>query len=65
MHGAAGAIIKSNPMTVIIEAYRSVLLYGTAPDAAAFGAVAVVSLVLLPLIWITFHRSEFQFAENI
>jgi lipopolysaccharide transport system permease protein len=65
MHGAAGTLIKSNPMTVIIEAYRSILLYHSIPDLTAFAAVAAVSFLLLPVVWITFHRSEFQFAENI
>jgi ABC-type polysaccharide/polyol phosphate export permease len=52
-------------MTAIIEAYRSVLLYGAPPDPVAFGSTAVFALVLLPAAWLLFHRSEAQFAENV
>jgi ABC-type polysaccharide/polyol phosphate export permease len=63
--GWAGMLIRANPMTAIVEAYRHVLLYGTAPDSVSFGAAAVLALVLLPMAWLLFHRSEFRFAENI
>jgi len=63
--GLLGTIIRANPMTVIIEAYRHVLLYGTAPDPAPFAAVTVSTLLLLPSAWLVFHRLEFQFAEHI
>ena len=41
--GWAGALIRANPMTAIIEAYRHVLLYGAAPDPVSFGAAAVLA----------------------
>ena len=63
--GWAGAVLRANPMTAIVEAYRSVLLYGTAPDPVTFGCVAALGLVLLPWAWLLFHRLEFRFAENI
>jgi ABC-type polysaccharide/polyol phosphate export permease len=65
IHGWAGALIRANPMTAIIEAYRSVLLYGQAPDPLSFGPAAALSLLILPAAWLMFHRSEFQFAENV
>jgi ABC-type polysaccharide/polyol phosphate export permease len=65
VHGLTGALIRANPMTVIVDAYRSLLLYGTAPDPVAFGSVAVLAVALLPTAWILFHESEFRFAENI
>jgi lipopolysaccharide transport system permease protein len=65
VQGLTGALIRANPMTAIVEAYRNVLLYGTAPDPVAFGSVAVLGVVLLPMAWALFHRSEFRFAENI
>jgi ABC-2 type transport system permease protein/lipopolysaccharide transport system permease protein len=64
-HGIAGTIIRANPMTVIIESYRAVLLYGTGPDPASFAAVAVLTLMLLPSAWLVFHRLEYRFAERI
>jgi lipopolysaccharide transport system permease protein len=63
--GWVGALVRANPMTGIVEAYRHVLLYGTAPDLVSFGWAATIAIVLLPLAWLLFHRSEFRFAENI
>ena len=55
---------STSPMTAIVDAYRRVILYGTAPPAS-FGWVAALGLLLLPLVWLAFHRSEFRFAERI
>jgi ABC-type polysaccharide/polyol phosphate export permease len=63
--GWAGTLIRANPMTAIVEAYRSVLLYGALPDPVSFGSAAVLSALLLPAAWLLFHRSEFTFAERI
>jgi lipopolysaccharide transport system permease protein len=62
--GRTGRLLQFNVMTPIIEAYRDVLLRGRLPHAG-FAAAALVSAVLLALAWLMFHRSEFQFAENI
>ena len=64
VHGWFGALIRLNPMTSIVEAYRSIVLYGQAPDPS-FAWVAAASGLLLPMAWLFFHRSEFQFAEYI
>jgi lipopolysaccharide transport system permease protein len=58
-------IVKANPMTAIVDAYRNVLLYGLAPDPASFGSTMVLTMCLLPTAWLCFHRAEFRFAENI
>lgn len=63
--GRTGFIMRLNPMTVIIESYRDVILYGTLPSATGFITVAVGSFVLLLVAWLAFHRAEFRFAENI
>ena len=62
--GKLGVLMHVNPMTPIIEAYRDVLLFGRLPGPA-FVVAGIVSLVLLAACWLTFHRAEFQFAENI
>jgi lipopolysaccharide transport system permease protein len=62
--GLLGWLVRANPMTALIEAYRSVLLYGTAPDAASFLPVTVLTAAILPAAWLLFHRLEFQFAEH-
>jgi ABC-2 type transport system permease protein/lipopolysaccharide transport system permease protein len=62
--GKAGLLMRLNPMTPIIDAYRSVLLYGQAPGVEFAGA-ASVALVLLAGAWLVFHRAEFAFAESL
>ena len=62
--GRLGMLLGLNPMTGIIDAYRSVLLLGTWPSSTLAGA-AVVSTVLLAIAWFAFHRSEFAFAEHL
>jgi len=63
--GALGLALRLNPMTTIVDAYRHVILYGSAPPLLPFVSVAVLSLGLLPAVWLLFHRSEFRFAEHI
>jgi ABC-2 type transport system permease protein/lipopolysaccharide transport system permease protein len=63
--GLAGALIQLNPMSIIVEAYRDILLRGLWPDAQALGVAAAMSAILLGAGWLWFHRAEFTFAENI
>jgi lipopolysaccharide transport system permease protein len=63
--GWAGMVLRLNPMTPIVDAYRFVLLRGQLPPMGPILVDAFVSVVLLACIWTLFHRSEFQFAEYI
>jgi ABC-type polysaccharide/polyol phosphate export permease len=63
--GWIGVLIRANPMTAIVDAYRQVLLYGSMPDPVSFGAAAALAIVSLPAVWVLFHRCEFRFAEHI
>jgi len=63
--GLLGLVLRLNPMTAIVDAYRHVILYGTPPPVAPFASVEFLSLLLLPAVWLLFHRSEFRFAEHI
>lgn len=63
--GAAGELLALNPMTPIIEAYRSILIRGELPAALPFMAVTLVSFATLAVGWLTFHRAEFRFAEEL
>jgi lipopolysaccharide transport system permease protein len=65
MQGKLGLLLKLNPMTWIIDAYRKVIFGAHTPDFTGFGVTAVASVMLLMLIWVSFHRSEFEFAERI
>src|SRR5262249_23595434 len=57
MKGTLGAVLKLNPMTWIIDTYRNVIFGAHTPDFSGFGLTAVASVVLLALIWLSFHRS--------
>jgi lipopolysaccharide transport system permease protein len=59
-----GRLLQLNPMTPVITAYRAVLLQGQWPPAA-FGMVAVATVLFVAIAWVSFHRAEYQFAENI
>ncbi len=63
--GWAGVILRMNPMTPIVDAYRSVLLRGDVPPLTPITVTAAVAVALLASVWLVFHRSEFQFAEYI
>ena len=63
--GKLGMIVRLNPMTPVIEAYRSVLLHAEWPDIWPLLATTGFSVVLLACTWVIFHRAEFEFAENL
>ena len=63
--GRLGVVLQLNPMTAIIEAYRSVLLRGELPAMLPFTVCIVGATATLLAAWTTFHRAEFAFAENI
>jgi len=63
--GLAGTLLRLNPMTPIVDAYRAVLLQGRLPSLESFLVVSAVSFTTLAVGWLMFHRAEFQFAENI
>ena len=63
--GQVGALLRLNPMTPIIEAYRLVLLRGELPPPQPFAWAALVAAVTLVAGWVLFHRAEFRFAESI
>lgn len=63
--GRLALLMQLNPMTPILDAYRSVLLLGRMPDPGPFAFASGASFVLLVACWLAFHRAEFRFAENI
>jgi lipopolysaccharide transport system permease protein len=54
-----------NPVTVLIETYRNVLLNGTAPSPIGVLYVALIAVVLMSLGITVFKRLERRFAEEI
>ena len=54
-----------NPMAVLIEAYRDILLRGTWPDWNYLGLATAMSTTLFVLGYIYFKKVEWQFADII
>lgn len=63
--GRLAEILALNPMTPIINGYRLALFGGTSPMTPAFAVATVISISLLFVAWLTFHRAEYTFAENV
>lgn len=63
--GRLGTLLAFNPMTPIIDGYRAVLLRGELPAALPFAAASLLALAILAVSWISFHRAEFRFAEDV
>ena len=63
--GRLGIVLRLNPMTHIIDAFRNAVLRNEVPSVASFAATAIVSLAIFLVSWFAFHRAEFQFAENV
>jgi len=63
----AGAkfVYNLNPMVGIVENFRRVVLQGLPPDRASLGLAVGVSLVLLPLAYAFFKRTEATMADFI
>jgi lipopolysaccharide transport system permease protein len=63
--GRTGELMAMNPISVIIDAYRSALFLGTPVMTPAFGLTAVIGTLAFGLSWLLFHRAEHQFAESV
>lgn len=58
-------IMKLNPMTYIIEAYRSIFYYQQMPDFYHLGILFAIALVLLVIGYKIFHKLQKGFAEEL
>ena len=54
-----------NPMTQIIDGYRSILFYKQMPNIGWLGFVFIVSMVILGLGIVIFKKLEKGFAEEV
>jgi lipopolysaccharide transport system permease protein len=59
------SIYRLNPMVVLIDTYRRILISGQPPDGAALLSLAVISAVLLWLGYLVFERSSLRFVEEL
>jgi ABC-type polysaccharide/polyol phosphate export permease len=63
--GRLGFVMRLNPMTWIIDAYRSVFFGLPMNHPVGFIVIALLSGVALAAAWLVFHRSEYLFAESL
>ncbi len=61
--GKLGMILRLNPMTPIIEGFRSVILLGELPPAGPLAIATALAVGALSAGWLVFHRAEYKFAE--
>jgi len=54
-----------NPVTVIMQMYRDILLYGITPSLLSFGYAVFAALVIMAFGTTIFSRLEWRFAEEI
>ncbi|HOE65775.1 MAG TPA: ABC transporter permease [Candidatus Hydrogenedentes bacterium] len=52
-----------NPMVGIVEAYRSVLMYGQSPDLSLLAVAVIVTIVIWALVWPVFRYVSQYFAD--
>jgi lipopolysaccharide transport system permease protein len=60
-----GLYLTLNPMAVVVDAYRRVLLQGQPPDLMHLASTGMISLVLLLLGYRYFKRLEREFADIV
>lgn len=58
-------LLKFNPMTQFVTAYRDVLMYGQFPSLLGFGGVTVVSVAVFLIGAAIFSRLQRNFAEEL
>ena len=63
--GVLSTLLKLNPMSPIISAYRDIILRGVAPSWLELSPAIFFSVVLLVTGWCWFHRLQYLFAERI
>jgi lipopolysaccharide transport system permease protein len=60
-----GAIYTWNPLVILIEAYRAILLKGTFPSPLGLLTLAIIGAVLLPIGYRIFQRQSERFVEEV
>ena len=58
-------IMKLNPMSYFITAYRSIFYYHTMPDWSGIGLIAVISIIFVIIGYMIFKKLQKGFAEEL
>ena len=58
-------ILRLNPMTFIIDGYRSIFYYQQQPDLISLGITLLVSLILCVVGYLLFSKLQKRFAEEL
>ena len=58
-------VLKLNPLSNLIEAYRDILYYGQMPNLTSLFYVAITSIIILFIGYFTFRKLEKGFAEEV
>jgi len=58
-------ILMLNPMTPILDSYRSLILEGRIPNISSLSLPTVIAVAFFIIGWVWFHKSEYLFAETI
>ena len=58
-------ILKSNPLAIIIESYRSVLFNDSSPNYLALGALALLSIILIIIGYKMISKNEDEYGKVI
>lgn len=61
--GVVATILRLNPMTYIVKAYRDILYAGNVPDLASLAIMLGIGTVLLVLGFLVFGRLKKRFSE--
>ncbi len=60
-----GPVLAINPVTALVSAYHSVVLYGRAPDLQSLVFPGIVSVVLLALSLAVFRRASPEMVDSL
>ena len=58
-------ILKYNPMTYVIEGYRSIFYYQQMPDIKMLGVILLIGIVLIVIGYMIFNKLQKKFAEEL
>ena len=58
-------ILYLNPMSSIVDAYRSIFYYKVMPNLTSLALVGILSFIILIIGYIIFRKLEKGFAEEV